>query len=222
MKHTLTAFAAAGALCLTLTACGNAAQTYTDYVQSVMDCTYRGTFDKYMELTESTAEEAQAVYDDEVEYISSLMRYNAAVEDDYIADSTMERFDTLAEKLMGKLKYTVEPAVRSGETYHITITAEPVDFWDASLDELNQIYEDEFSERFYDVDLESAEYEALEAEWGDRALTVLEESIDQTGYKPAQSMIVEITVDDDGNYGIDDKNWLDVDDLLLDMDSNAE
>ncbi len=221
MKHQLTAFAAAGALCLTMTACGNAAQTYTDYVQSVMDCTYQGKFDTYMELTDATTEEAQAVYDDEVEYISQLMRYNAAVEDDYVDESVIQGFDDLAVELMGKLQYTVEPAVRSGDTYHITISAQPVDFWDSAMEELEDLYDEFFSERFYTVAPESAEYEALEQEWGERALVIVEGHVAHTGYKDAQSVIVQINSDDDGNYGIDDKYWLDIDDILLDMDSNA-
>ena len=222
-KMTRTLTAAAVLLCtLSLTGCGNKAQTYTDYVQAVMDCTYRNDSAKYIELTEASAEDAQAVYDDEIEYISSLLRYNAAVEADYVNEGTITGFDGLARTLAGKVKYTVDPAVQSGDTYHITLHAEPVDFWDSAIEQLSDVYENEFSEHFYSVAADSKEYEALEQQWAIRALDVLTEAVEQTGYKEEQSIIVEITVDEDGNYGIDDKNWMDIDDLLLDMDSNAD
>ena len=222
LYRTLPALAIALACPLCLTSCGNAAQTYTDYVQAVMDCTYHGDTAKYTELTDASAEDAQAVYDDEIEYISSLLRYHAAVEDDYVNDGTITGYDGLARTLAGKLHYTIEPAVRSGDKYHITVTAEPVDFWEGAVDKLADIYESEFSEHFYTVAADSEEYKALEQQWSIRALDVLTEAIEQTGYKDAESIIVEITVDEDGNYGITDKNWMDIDDLLLDMAANTD
>lgn len=63
--------------------------------------------------------------------------------------------------------------------------------------------------------------DALEAEWGDEVLTILNSHVDEIGYKEAVNTIVEITVDDDGLYGITDKNWVDIDDLLLDVALNT-
>lgn len=142
----LTAVAAAG--CLLLTGCGSSAKTYTDYVQAVLDCTYTGEAAKYMELTESTEEEAAAVYTDERDYVALLICSQMAVERDYLDEETLAGYDTLAENVLSKVKYTVEPAVKSGSTYHVTVTAEPIDFWDLTLEEVENLYNNDFVERF--------------------------------------------------------------------------
>ena len=52
-------------------------------------------------------------------------------------------------------------------------------------------------------------------------LEILNSHVNGIGYKDAVNTIVEITVDDDGRYGITDKNWVDIDDLLLDVALNT-
>ncbi len=217
----LTAVAAAG--CLLLTGCGSSAKTYTEYVQAVLDCTYTGNGEKYMEMTDSTEEEAAEVYADEKTYVAELICSQMAVERDYLSDETLAGYDTLAEKVMSKVKYTVEPAVKSGSTYHVTVVAEPIDFWDITIDEVETLYDNDFTERFTVAaeDEDEAAYDALEAEWGDKVLEILNSHVDGIGYKEAVNTIVEITIDDDGRYGITDKNWVDIDDLLLDVALNT-
>lgn len=217
----LTAVAVAG--CLLLTGCGSSAKTYTDYVQAVLDCTYTGNGAKYMELTDSTEEEAAEVYADEKEYVALLICSQMAVERDYLTDATLAGYDTLAETVLSKVKYTVEPAVKSGSTYHVTVVAEPIDFWDITIDEVEALYDNDFTERFTVAAEEGDDdaYDALEAEWGVKVLEILNSHVNGIGYKDAVNTIVEITVDDDGRYGITDKNWVDIDDLLLDVALNT-
>ena len=52
-------------------------------------------------------------------------------------------------------------------------------------------------------------------------LEIAEGFVDQISYKSPVNTIVEISTDEDGRYGISDKNWVDIDDLLLDLDSNT-
>ncbi len=220
MKRKITACAAAAVTLLSLTGCGNAAKTYTDYVQSVLDCTYKNITDKYMELTESTTEEAADVYQGEVDYMVQLIYYYYDVYEDYVDDSTKTGYEALAKDILAKVNYTVEPAVRSGSSYHVTVTSQPIDFWDITYDAVNELYDDKYADRFLDESLSDEDYEAAEGEWASDVLTTLSGYTSQIGYKDTQSTIVEITTADDGTYGIDEKMWLDIDDLLLDVDGN--
>lgn len=219
MKKQLTAIAAAAAVCTCFTGCGNAAKTYTDYVQAVLDVSYMGITAEYMEMTDSTQEEADAVYQDEVDYLVQLICYNYDVVTEYVNEGTMTGYEALAKDLLKKCKYTVQDAVKSGSAYHITVVCEPVDFWEISTDAVNDYYNNEFAEKY-----ESAtedQLEALEAEYAVEVLNILNPLVGQVGYKDPVNKIVEITVDDDGTYGISDQDWLDIDDLLLDMNLNT-
>ncbi len=219
MRKQIAAAAAAVMLTASLTGCGSAAKTYTEYVQAVMDCTYFGTTEKYMELTDSTQEEADAVYQDEIDYVTELICYQLSVETDYITEGTYTGYEALAKDLLSKVKYTVEDAVKSGSSYHVTVVTEPVDFWESCTDEVEDFYTNEFAEKY-----ESAtedQLDALEEEYAVKVLEIISPYIQQTGYKDPVNKIVEITVDDDGTYGISDQEWLDIDDLLLDMNPNT-
>ena len=220
MKKRLIAGISAAVMALSLNGCGSAAKTYTDYVQAVMDCTYKNEQEKYIDLTDADATEAQAVYDDEIDYIADLICYNFAVDTDVINDGMMTGYKALARSLAAKAKYSVEPAVLSGKVYHITVICEPMDYWDIALPEIEALYDSEFSERFANAEGDAA-LDALEIEWGTRVLEVAEGFVDQISYKSPVNTIVEISTDDDGRYGISDKNWIDIDDLLLDLDSNT-
>lgn len=219
MKKQLTAIAAAAAVCTCFTGCGNAAKTYTDYVQAVLDVSYMGTTAAYMDMTDSTQEEADAVYQDEVDYLVELICYNYDVVTEYASADTMAGYEALAKDLLKKCKYTVQDAVKSGSTYHITVVCEPFDFWEISLDPVSDYYNDDFADKYQSATED--QLEELEAEYAEEVLKILSPLAGQVGYKDPVNKIVEITVDKDGSYGISEQDWLDIDDLLLDMNLNT-
>ena len=229
MLKRIFAGAAAGAvLCGSMTGCsvvsklleGNTADTYTDYVKAVLDCTYLDKVDRYMELVDTTEEEAHGVYEDEVEYVTELICHNMAVESDYLSEETHDGYEALAKDIMAKAKYEVADAVKSGDTYHITVTCEPMDFWDITADAVEEYYQSGFGDR-YEAAVEEEEIAELEEEYGQEVLHILSGYTGQIGYKDAVPLIVEIEEDSSGNYGISDKNWMDIDDLVFDMSANT-
>lgn len=224
--------AAAAAFCVSLTGCSflsgmNKKQMYTDYVEAVLDCSYFNITDNYLDLVEATPEEAQETYEAQAEYVAWLICDYKAVEMDYLSDDTYYGYIDLAKEVMKKAKYEVQPAVKSGNTYHVTVSAEPMDFMEITYDPVADIL-DEFNDRYAAFDYsdmdaleEDPEYLALEDEYGQRVLDVLYACLDEISYDPPQNVIVEIEVDDDGYYGVSDKSWYDIDDLILGIDENA-
>lgn len=208
------AFAAAIMLGTSLTGCLGQTKTYTEYIQAVLDCTYFGKTEKYMELTEATQEEADAVYQDEITYVAELLCYQFAVESDYVSEETLDGYEALAEDLIGKVKYTVDDAVASGDAYHITVNCEPMNFWDDAYTAAEEYYTGDFGTKYENATTEE-ELIALEEEYAVEVLDILSGYIASTGYGEPVKKIVEITVDDDGLYGIEDQDWLDIDDLVL-------
>ena len=88
MKKRLAAGIAACVLSISLSACGNAAGTYTEYVQAVMECTYHGNSDAYRQLTKSSDAEAQAVHQDEIRYVHEQLCHQASVDSSVISSET--------------------------------------------------------------------------------------------------------------------------------------
>lgn len=212
----IAAFTAALVMCAGLAGCASQKETYTSYIQSVLDCTYLGEMDKYMEMTDSTQEEAEDVYQSQVDYVTELICYQYAVEVDYITEETLAGYEALAKDLLSKVKYTVDPAVKSGDSYHITVNCEPIDLWDITYDAVEEFYNGDFGERYNAVTTEE-ELTELEEEYAVEVLEIVTTALPEMGYGAVQTKIVEITVDEDGMYGISDDDWIEIDDKLLNL-----
>ena len=110
----------------------------------------------------------------------------------------------------------------AGEDFRRKVTdfVEPMDYLDLAYDEIEEKYENDFDQRFQEAENDTV-VTALENEWAEFVLETMKSHLDDITYKDSVSTIVEITTDDDGNFGISDKDWLDIDDLILDLDSNT-
>ena len=194
MKHRIIAAAAACILCLGLTGCGHAAKTYTDYVQAVMDCTYHGDTKDYKSITKASETDAEAVHQDA---------------------ETLKGYDDLAASLIGKAKYTVSNAVKAGELYQITITAEPLDLWDLSIGELESTYKDKYAKAFYNETPGTDAYKDLEAAWGTQALEIYNAHADAVANKEPQTITTALYADSSGHYTMSQNEWRHIDELVF-------
>lgn len=214
-----TAAATVAAFCMSMVGCSFSSKDYTKYVKACLDCTYLGVTEEYMKQTDSTKEEAEAIYDSQVEYVAELICYKMDVDTEMINEGTMTGYKGLARSLMGKVKYTVEDAVKAGDSYHVTVVTEPIDFWDITFDPVDAYINDGFLERYAEATSDAA-MKALEQEYAINVLEIITPLVDEISYKPAVNKIVEIT-EDDNLFGITDQEWLDIDDLLLDLNPNT-
>ncbi len=209
-----TAFAAVILMCLCLVGCTSKSERYTDYIRAVLNCSYYGKTQEYARLTDSTAEEAEQVYQDELDYVTELICYRFAVEPSCISNETQAGYEELAKKVMDKTKFTVEPAVKSGDAYHVTINCEPIDFWDIAIEDVETYYVEEFGSK-YEAAGTTAERNLLEEEYAVNVLEILNQYVDKIGHTDSVKKIVEITVDEKGKEGIADQDWVDIDTLIL-------
>lgn len=203
------------ALVLVLTGCGNAAATYTQYVQAVMDCTYYGRTEDYILLTGVSEADAQALHETEVQHMTELICHHMSVRQELLSEQTAEGYRALSETLLDKVHFSVQSAVRSEGAYQISVTCEPVDFWEISIGDVEQLYADSFSERFARAEDNELRLARLEAEWSRGVLDILNGYAEQTACKESVSTIIPITVNADGRYTVSEASWNYLDCLLL-------
>lgn len=215
MKWNRITAAAALTLCMGLAGCGHAAQTYTDYVETVMDCTYRGETDGYCRITKASAEDAAAVHQEALTYLSEQLCYQATVERDLLDEETRQGYDALAASLMEKVKYTASDAVKAGDLYQVTVTAEPLDVWDICLGDLEASYKDKYAKAFYEETPGTDDCNELEAAWGAEALKIYQAHADAVTNKEPQAMTTVLYAGADGHYTISQETWRQVDDLVF-------
>lgn len=209
-----TAIAAAILMCLTLVGCTSKADRYTNYIRATLECSYYGIETGYAEAIGITNDEALNLYRDEVAYVTELICYRFAVEPSCISAETQEGYELLAMDVLEKTKFTVDKAVKSGDSYHVTVHCEPIDFWDIAYEDVEKFYVDEFGVK-YEAASSQEELDKLEEEYAVRVLEIITPYVDKIGYGEPVKKIVEITVDEDGKEGITDEEWLAIDDLIL-------
>ncbi len=202
---------------LLLTGCGSAANTYTQYVQSVLDCTYRNATDDYLQLTGVTQTEADTIYTTEVERTAQLICTKMDVKYDMLTEKTKSGYTELAVTLLGKVRYTVQPAVRTEGHYQVSIVSEPIDLWEQSLGDVEAAYVDEFAEDFAKAEGSEMRQSWLEKKWGTTVLHILNEHMDTLGYQDPVGVIIQINADEEGRYTISANSWTYLDAVLLDV-----
>lgn len=188
---------------------------YKDYIQSAMDASYLGKSSQYLELANTTKEDAEELYNSTIEYLSySLMKYNN-VNYDVINNDIIEKYNELAKKALTKTKYVINDARKVDGIYQVKLEITPLDVWESTYDEVEE-YIAEFIDKYPNYDsMTDEELIELEEEYAENILEILTPYVDNMTYKDTVNKIVEIQFDEDGLYGISDDEWNDIDDYVM-------
>ncbi len=211
MMKQIAAVAALVVMGTALTGC-QAKETYTKYVQAVMDSSYRNEHTEYLKQVDTTKEEAEATFEEGVEYMAEVLYTYFEVYPEYISDDTAEGYDKLARTIFEKTKYTVNEAVKEGDVYKVPVIIEPINFWVDCEDDMLDFY----VEYWENADAEASE-EELEEGYAAGLLEVLNGYAENMTYKEPITRNVEIIFDSDGKYGVSDDEWVTINEYLLDF-----
>ena len=100
---------------------GMTAEDAKEYVQAVLDASYKGEFDSYMELTDSTEEEARSMYEGNVDATMATVGF----EEMGISEDMQADYRQLFLDLAKQAKYTLGEATEIENGYEIEVTIEP-------------------------------------------------------------------------------------------------
>lgn len=184
------------------------------YVQGILDSTYKGIYDKYMETTDATEEEAQAGYEGglevEANYLAQYLGFG-----DYFASEEMD--PTLKQEMVdyyrdlySNAKYEVGEAVKTDSGYNVEVSIEPINILNDAMDDLNA-YLDDFSTR-----TENGEFDALSdadyyKTYGEGAMEILNGYLDSFTYADTTTIVVLVYEESDGLYTISDNDFNNLD-----------
>lgn len=85
-----------------LTGCGGMTEEDAkEYVKATLDASYKADFDAYMEVTDSSKEEVQKLYDDNIENIVT----SSGLQDMGITSELEEKYRELYKNMLSKAKY---------------------------------------------------------------------------------------------------------------------
>ncbi len=205
--------------CGMLSGCANASQTYANYVQAVMDCTYHGDTAQYIALTGATQQEAYRIYNAEVESVATLICQKFDVDMECLFPETYDEYIVFAQKLLKSIDYRVESNVKLNDTYQATLSTQPPDFWDVAFTYVENAYISEFLQRFAKIDeTDPTQYGATMSAWGIKVLEVLNQHFSEVTAQDTKYLTIQIQADTQGRYNVSKQKWHTVDKFLLGLE----
>lgn len=188
---------------------------YQNYIRSAMDASYYGDINEYVELSDSTTEEAETLYDNTIQYLAeAILTYND-VNYNYISDETLLKYYNLSKSVLMKTKYVVNPANKVDGKYQVKVEIQPLDIWESTYDEVED-YIEKFNQKYPNYsELTEAELLVVEDEYANEVLNIITKYVTNMTYKDTVTKIVEININDDGLYGISTEDWNDIDDYIM-------
>lgn len=185
---------------------GMTAEDAKEYVQAVLDASYKGEFDSYMELTDSTEEEARSMYEGNVDATMATVGF----EEMGISEDMQADYRQLFLDLAKQAKYTLGEATEIENGYEIEVTIEPFIGMNDLENELTNILMQDLA-----AAAEIPTEEELNQMTMQTLYDLLSEKVASPEYGEAQTMTVRVTADSDNVYSIPEEDTTALDSAMF-------
>lgn len=199
------AMAAMMALML-FTGCGMKPDDAKAYVQATLDAGYKADFGEYAKITDSTEEEAQKLFDNNIDTVTNSLGFTALG----VSDETTEKYRGLLKEIFAKVKYTVGEAKETDGSFEVEVQAEPMEIFSGIQDELVAKLQKEVEKS--DGQIKEDEINQLAI---DMLYDLLSEKLAEVTYGEAQTITVHVTKNSNNVWNITESDLQAVDAALF-------
>lgn len=192
-----------------LAGCGGMSEDEAkEYAQAVLDASYKGEFDSYMELTDSTEEEAREMYEGNMDATMAAVGFEEmGVSQELQADYRQLFLD------MAKLaKYSLGEATEIEDGFEIQVTVEPFVGLNGLETELTDSLMAQLSESGEIPDDEELGQMTMETMYD-----LMQDRLEAPEYGEAETMTIRVTADSDNVYSIPEEDTTALDNALFPM-----
>lgn len=199
-------------LMLLCTGCGSF--DASGYVKAVMDNFYLDDSAAYVDIVDTTAEQAHQTYLDGLSTEVQIFYNYMSIDPETVKEQTAERVLELYDQIYKHAKYEIEPAEKGGGGYNVLVRVYPLDLFDQSLDDLN-----DYVHRFHTA-LENGDHigkstSYLATAFQNEILTILERHLETVGYLDPVELTVKIEKDADEAWGMGDEDLQKIDEQII-------
>lgn len=184
------------------------------YVQSVLDASYKADFDEYTKQTDSTEEEAQKLYEDNLDNIMELGGFtDAGVSEELVAS-----YRSLFQDMLSKAVYEVGEASEDGDDgFVVNVSAEPFTAFEGLQDEVLAAVQSEI-DGITDVSQLPSEEQINEMVYQKMYDSLVQRVADPT-YAEAQTVEIHVSPDKNNVYSISEDDLTELDAVLFPSDN---
>lgn len=195
-------------LTATLAGCGGGmtAEDAKEYAQAVLDASYKGEFDTYMELTDSTEEEAESMYEGNVDATMAMVGF----EEMGVSEEMQADYRQLFLDLAKQAKYSLGEATEIENGYEIEVTIEPFIGMNDLESELTNVLMQDLAGM-----TEIPTEEELNQMTMQTMYDLLSEKVANPEYGDPQTMTIRVIADSDNVYSIPDEDTTALDSAMF-------
>lgn len=202
-KKGIVALLAAGAMmCLSACGAGFTTEDAQAYVQSALDASYKADFDEYVKLTDSSKEEAEEMYQQNIDNVLT----GIGLEDIGVSDELIGQYRELAPDLLALANYEVTGAEEDGDGFAVEVTYQAYTGWNELDAELETVLTDiasSMTEMPSDEEINEIVYEEM--------LKLVQQKLEDPSYGEAQTFTVHVDKGSDNVYSINENDLIDLD-----------
>ena len=190
-----------------LTGCGMSEEDAKAYVEASLDASYKGEFDAFVEITDSTQEGAKAMYDENME----LIMQSAGFDEQALGEELTENYKQLFLELIKKADYSVGDAVKNDDSFAVEVTVKPLIIFDGIEAELT----DAVLNRISEMD-EYPDDDEINVIGFEEMYKILSEKVDAPVYsEETVSVSINLHKNDNGMYEISEEDMAVLDNAIF-------
>lgn len=130
------------AVVLLLAACKMSPEEVGTYAQSILDASYKADFDEYTKQTESTEEEAEQLYESNIDQMLTIAGFDSAG----LSDELLENYRQLFKDMLTLAEYEVGDVTEEEDgSFTVSVTAKPLTAFEGLEAEVTEAVQAELS-----------------------------------------------------------------------------
>lgn len=130
------------AVVLLLAACKMSPEEVGTYAQSILDASYKADFDEYTKQTESTKEEAEQLYESNIDQMLTIAGFDSAG----LSDELLENYRQLFKDMLTLAEYEVGDVTEEEDgSFMVSVTAKPLTAFEGLEAEVTEAVQAELS-----------------------------------------------------------------------------
>ncbi|MBO5386729.1 MAG: hypothetical protein J6A59_01110 [Lachnospiraceae bacterium] len=209
----LTIFTLCFSMLFSLTACGtDVEKVYQSYIKSLIAINYMGATEDYIKASGATQEEADNLYQANVEYLADniITYYGITITD---APELREDYIELARLIYSKCNYSVSKARRDGSVYLVDVIIYPMNLFVQTSEQVSA-YVDNFNQGVKDGVYNDYTLSQYETEFSKGMVEILSDGALNMTYGEPVTITVEI-VEEGDTYCISDRDFMRIDAAMI-------
>ena len=190
---------------------GMSAEDAQSYAKSIMDASYKGEFDKYVEWTKSSKEEAQKLYESNVDTTMQEAGFSQLG----LSEELNANYRQLFLDMIKQANYEVGEAKEAGDkAYTVDVTVKPFTAFEGLQDEVQAAVTAEMTEM-----TEIPDQNAINQMVFQKMYEIMAAKVASPTYGEPTTVTITVKPDSDGVYFIDQTDMTALDDALFPSDA---